>query len=474
MFAVGMPISEVQAQGVVAVFSPDGSRVASSSYGVWAETDNALRLWEIGTGQLIRTFEGHKGRVTSVAFSPDGNHVLSGSEDKTLRLWETDTGRFIRSFEGHQDGVNAVAFSKDGRRVLSGDGDGKLRLWEANTGQLLQAIEGHELAILSVAFSPDGRRLLSGGDEALKLWDADTGKLIRTFEVGEGTAFSVAFSPDGQRVLAGSTEKAFRLWDAATGRLIRSFEVPQDTVYSAAFSPDGQRILAIAADSGASGGMLRLSETDTGRLLWSAKIEQMPWSVTLSPDGRRAVSGTYEKSIRLWAADTGQPILDFQTGPVQRKVPQIKGPIIAAGWELLGIKTHFQYGHPIGYVFIKADTDNQNAALGSAILVAKRLIDAQKLDIAKVFVMHPAYRPEVLDNRAPIARADYISSRWKQINSISQEKAWLLQRGFEDYTHLDSTFDLNVTSSPRFLDAVSEFERYCPLTGNCQYGMDGW
>ena len=154
---------------------------------------------------------GHSDRVTSVAFSPNGRTVLSGSCDQTLKLWDAATGKLLRTFEGHSSAVWSVAFSPDGRTALSGSDDKTLKLWDAATGRLLRSFEGHSGSggVWSVAFSRDGRTVLSSGgyDETFKLWDAATGKLLRTFEGHSGPVSSVAFSPDGRTALSGSGER---------------------------------------------------------------------------------------------------------------------------------------------------------------------------------------------------------------------------------------------------------------------------
>jgi hypothetical protein len=148
--------------------------------------------------------------VSSVAFSPDGKLVLSGG-DKRLKLWNIDTGECLRTFKGHTKKVNSVSFSHDGKFALSGSGDNTLKLWDIDTGECLRTFEGHTYEVESVTFSPDGKLALSGGDcedDSLKLWDIDTGECLRTFE-GHTT---VVFCPDGRFALSGSKDKTLKLW----------------------------------------------------------------------------------------------------------------------------------------------------------------------------------------------------------------------------------------------------------------------
>jgi hypothetical protein len=149
-----------------AVFTPDGERALSGAI------NDTIYLWDAKTGEIVRSFEGHKGGVHRVAISPDGHYVLAGSnEGKTLRLWDVATGKLLRDFIGHEGSIHGVAFSGDGCRAISCSGDKTVRLWDVATGKELYCFTGHTDTVWRVAFSPDDRYALSASqDKTLRLW----------------------------------------------------------------------------------------------------------------------------------------------------------------------------------------------------------------------------------------------------------------------------------------------------------------
>jgi WD40 repeat protein len=141
--------------------------------------DKTIRVWDARTGDTVAgPFEGHTDSVSSVAFSPDGMCIVSGSFDKTIRVWDACTGDTVAGpFEGHTDLVWSAAFSPDGTRIVSGSKDKTIRVWDARTGDtVVGPFEGHIGQVRSVAFSPDGTRIVSSSwDQTIRVWDAQTG-----------------------------------------------------------------------------------------------------------------------------------------------------------------------------------------------------------------------------------------------------------------------------------------------------------
>jgi hypothetical protein len=196
----------------VAVTS-DGRRAVSGS------TDGTLRIWDLESGQTLRTLEGYGNSVVAVAITSDGRRDLSGSDDGTLRLWNLENGQILCTLEGHTGGVIAVAVTCDRLRAVSAATDGTLRLWDLETGQTLRALKGHGAWVNAIAVTPDGRRAVSvSNDLTLRLWDLESGQSVCTLQGHMRAVLAVAITPDGCRAVSAAADKTLRLWDLKIGQ----------------------------------------------------------------------------------------------------------------------------------------------------------------------------------------------------------------------------------------------------------------
>ncbi len=228
-------------------FAPTGSIVSahySSSFPRMLHVERG-RLSHWSSSELVISDIGAE--VDSIALSPDGQRIVSGSSDRTIYVWNATTGETEAGpFTGHTHSVTSVGFSPDGQRIVSGSFDGTIRVWNATTGETEAGpFIGHTDWVTSVGFSLDDQRIVSGSsDRTIRVWNATTGET----EAGPFTGHtdwvtSVGFSPDGQRIVSGSYDRTIRVWNATTGETEAGpFTGHTDSVTSVAFSPDGQRI----------------------------------------------------------------------------------------------------------------------------------------------------------------------------------------------------------------------------------------
>jgi WD40 repeat protein len=330
-------------------FSPDGKILASGSW------DDTIRLWDVATRQSLGApLTGHTTNdVTSVAFSPDGTILASGSQDKTIILWDVATRQSLGApLTGHTQYLRSVAFSPDGKTLASGGEDKTIILWDVATRRPLGVpLTDHTAAVRSVAFSPDGKTLASSGeDKTIILWDVATRRPLNAPLTGHtGSVMYIAFSPDGKTLASGSWDKTIILWDVATRTpLGPPLTGHTDSLRSVAFSPDGKTLAS-------GGGEKKIILWD----LWDMATRPSltghtgsVWSVVFSPDGTILASGSRDHTIRLWDVAKHQllpPPLTDHTAAVWSVAFSPDGRTLASGSDdhsirLWDVATHQRLG----------------------------------------------------------------------------------------------------------------------------------
>ncbi|KAK3352538.1 hypothetical protein B0T25DRAFT_606453 [Lasiosphaeria hispida] len=187
----------LQAYTSALLFAPASSLVKKKFKAEEPSWINIKPIVEADWNSCLQTLEGHRGSVRSVAFSPDGQRLVSGSTDNTIKIWDPTSGQCLQTLKGHIDSVLSVAFSPDGQRLVSGSYNNTIKIWDPTSGQCLQTLKGHSGSVWSVAFSPDGQRLVSGSyDNTIKIWDPTSGQCLQTLKGHSGSVWSVALSAD--------------------------------------------------------------------------------------------------------------------------------------------------------------------------------------------------------------------------------------------------------------------------------------
>lgn len=267
--------------------------------------------------QQMRHAAGRLPWVTRVAVTPDGRRAVSAGLD-ALRLWDLSSGQEIRAFGQNAAGYWALAFSRDGRRLIAGSGDGSAYVFDLEKGQLLQRLQGHKGEVWGAALSADGTRAVTGAwDRSLRTWDVTQGKELGVFKDVADSVRCLALSPDGKWVAAGHfrAEKApavVRLWQWSTGRQVRVFTGHAQEVTSVAFSPDGKHLASSSFD-----GSVRLWNVATGQeeRRFKGHASRVEY-VAFTPDGQHLVScgDEADPTVRLWDIASGEQV--FQSPPV--------------------------------------------------------------------------------------------------------------------------------------------------------------
>ena len=261
--------------------------VTASKYVISASWDNTLKVWDLQSGEILRTLTGHSDSVNAVAITSDSKYVISGSRDKTLKVWDLQTGEILRTLTGHSRWVLAVAVTADSKYVISGSPDKTLKVWDLQTGEILRTLTGHSRWVLAVAVTADSKYVISGSpDKTLKVWDLQTGEILRTLTGHSHSVRAVSTTPDSKYVISGSDDNTLKVWDLQTGEILRTLTGQRSRIYGVAITPDSKYVISGSGDN-----TLKVWDLQTGEVIATFTGDRQISCCAVANDGVSIVAG---------------------------------------------------------------------------------------------------------------------------------------------------------------------------------------
>jgi WD40 repeat protein len=289
------------------MFTSDNRYLVSAAY------DKTVRVWDVETGDIVRTIRGQsqigpEGKIYAAALSPDDRWLAVGGwmKNDEIRLIDFRTGEVVFLFKGHSNVATGLAFSPDSRLLLSVGSDATARIWDVNARKNLHVLKGHKDDIYGLAFSPDGRVVATASDDkTIKLWNSRSGRLIKTLNGHTDNVLSVDFTPDGKYLLSGSDDMTIRLWKAGNGQFVKVLGKQTCTIDDLSISPDSRFVLTGCGSGSGYNNTIFAIPSGQQQLVFK-KHGNIVLATAISADGSLAATGGgSNKEVYIWNTSTG-------------------------------------------------------------------------------------------------------------------------------------------------------------------------
>ena len=299
-------------------FSPDGGKLVSGS------GDRTVNLWSLSNYQRLYSFFGAQDGISTVIVSPNGKQITASSFDRSITSWQIDNKQlshsylYLNSASSHSNLVNSIAYSPNGQVLASGSADCTIRLWSASSGKIERTLNGHTDTVFTVAYSPNGQLIASGSaDRTIRLWQLDRLDSSRILGGHAGWINTLAISPNGCILASGSTDRNIKIWDLHTGESIATYRYHQAGISSLAIGADNRTIASLDFD-----GSLLIWDLCTGEVIATLTGSGC---VIFSPNGKTLATGGTGGTIQIWQQVYVEDSIFTQI------------PLAGEWWEVLGV-----------------------------------------------------------------------------------------------------------------------------------------
>jgi WD40 repeat protein len=279
-------------------FSKSGRYVASGEGGEEVVT-KSIKIWDVSSGNCIQTINGGGGDIQSIDFSPDESRIVTGSSDKSIKIWNVSDGRLIKQFQIlHSSYISSVKFNNSGDRIVSsGSYDGTIIIWNANTGESLYKIKVSNEKISEAVFSPDGKYVVCGnndkGEKKIFVYNTSTGTLLKSINNNDDYVNTINFSSDGKKIVTACYN--VNVIDFQSGNLLSSAKALSS--WGSGDVKFGENDNAVEKSNSA----LVIRDIAKSKILQTINGEsQLIFSFDVTSDGKLAVIGTKEKTVKLF------------------------------------------------------------------------------------------------------------------------------------------------------------------------------